>query len=115
MATFNLATTSNPAPLGFVKPTAGTPLPVTNNFTNLGAVMFKGLLVLAHPSNVGYVYVLNNSSPADKTNGTNIVAILAAGQSLPFTGAGQGGINPAQYWIDVDTTGAIAVPSVFGD
>ena len=114
MATFNLNTNSNPACLGFVKVTAGTPLNITSNYTNLSGVQFSSISIQAHPSNAANVYVLNNSSPADKTKGTNIIAILAPGQSQPYSGPAQGGVNPSQFWVDVDTTNDIAFGIVYG-
>ena len=115
MSTFNLSQSSNPASLGFVKPTAGMPKNLTSNYTNLLANFYvQSLSIQALPSNSGNVYVLSNSTAADKTNGLNVVAILSAGQSIPFNSPGQGSIQPAQYWIDVDTTGDGALPTVYG-
>lgn len=113
MSSFNAATTTNPACLGFVAPTAGTPKKVTSNFDNLDNVFFQSLSIQAHPSNTGLVYVLSNGTAADTTNGTNIVAVLAAGQSIPFSGVALGGINPSQFYIDVSATGNKAIPTVF--
>lgn len=109
----NFFPNSNPAALGFIKPTAGTPLKLTANFADLENVPFKSVLIQAHPSNTGVVYVLSTSAAADKTNGTNIMSILAAGQSLPYSGIALGGINPSRVWIDVDTTGDQVIPTVY--
>lgn len=113
MAAFNSATTTNPATLGFIKPTAGTPLKVTSNFTNLDNAAFQSLSVQAHPSNTGLIYVLSNGTAADGTNGTNVVAVLSAGQSIPFSGVALGGVIPSQFYIDTSHTGDIAIPAVF--
>lgn len=114
MASFNPATTSNPAALGFIKPTPGTPVQVTSNFDNLSAFACQSLSIQAHPANGGNIYVLSNKTAADTVNGTNVLAILAAGQSIPFSGLAQGGLVPAQFWIDADAASCKAIPIVYG-
>jgi hypothetical protein len=115
MSTFNLSQSSNPASLGFVKPTAGTPKNLVSNYTNLLAnFCVQSLSIQALPSNSGNVYVLDNSTAADKTNGLNIIAILTAGQSIPLNSPGQGSIQPAQYWIDADVSGEGVLLVVYG-
>ena len=114
MATFNPASQrSNPAPLGFAAPVAGTPVNVCANFTDLTGAQFQSLSIQASVANTGTVYILSNSSAADTTNGTNIIGELQAGQSLPFSGLAQGGITPSQFWIDVSATGNKAIPIVY--
>ena len=108
-----VAKRTNPAGLGFILPTAGSPLNVTSNFTDLTGVSFQSLMLAAPSSNSARVWVLSNSSAADKTNGTNVIAVLAPGQSVPFTALAVGGIIPSQFYIDVDTTGDYVVPAVF--
>jgi len=114
MAVFNLNLPTNPAPLGFLEPTAGTPLSVLANFTGgiTGPSLFSSKSFQAHPSNSGLIYVLNSSSAADTTNGTNILAVLSAGQSITFTSQAVGLISPKNYWIDTSVTGSICIPSV---
>lgn len=114
MAVFDASKVSNPAPLGYIKPVAGTPLQVTSNFTNLDVTFaVQSLSIQAHPSNTGLIYVLSNSSAADTASGTNILAVLSAGQSIPFNGIALGGIHPAQFWIDASAANQIAIPAVF--
>lgn len=114
MAVFNAPGNTNPGTLRYVKPTAGTPLQVTSNFTDLSGKQFQSLSIQAHPSNTGLIYILTNSTAADTANGTNVLAVLSGGQSIPFSGIALGGITPSQYWIDTDTTGSIAIPVVYG-
>jgi len=114
MANFNPQRT-NPATLGYIKPTAGTPLQLTANFADLNNTQFQSLSIQAHPSNgAGLIYVLSTKSAADTANGTNVIAVLSAGQSLPLSGLALGGLNPSQFWIDTSLTGSIAIPVVFG-
>lgn len=105
---------TNPATLGFIKPTSGTPLQVTSNFTDLSIAYFQSLSIQAHTANTGKIFVLSSNAAADVVNGSNILAILAAGQSIPFNGWQLGGVTPAQFWIDTDVTGSIAIPTVYG-
>ena len=102
---------TNPAPLGFVRPTAGTPKALSSNFTDLTGVAFMSVMIQSNPGG-GNVYILSNSTAADKTNGTNVIAIIAGGQSLPIQGLALGGVTPSQIYVDVDTTGDYAIPSV---
>lgn len=112
MATFYNQQT-NPAPLGYIKPVQGTPLRVTSNFTDLATATFQSLAIQAHPNNGGNIYILSNSAAADTVNGTNVLAILQAGQSLPLNGLALGGVQPSQFWIDADAANCIAIPIVY--
>lgn len=110
----NVAT--NPVSLGFIKPTAGTPLQVTNNYTDLAAFTCHKLIVLADPAltNGHFIFVLaqTTATAADTTNGLNIVAKLSAGQKYEFTAYGMNTVHPAEVWIDCTNTGDIAICAI---
>lgn len=96
-----------PCSLGLIAPTSGTPLAITNNYTDLATEFVNHFTIQALTTNTGLLYVLQNSSSADTSTYKNVIAILTAGQvyvPVPTPGS----TNPWQistFFIDVASTG----------
>jgi hypothetical protein len=100
---------TNLVPLGKLAPSAGSPVSLTSNYTDLGNEVFAGIFLQASAANTGNVYILATKAAADKTNYTNVLQILAAGDSFTVTSRAQNTMTPSQFYVDVDSTGAFAV------
>lgn len=102
-----------PFPLGAVQPpSAGTPLRLCNNFTDLNTQPVYRIRVQALAGNTNPVYILSEyvaagGSPTGKntTNYVNIVAVLTAGQSQDFTGEYGNSLVLGNFWVDPTTNG----------
>jgi hypothetical protein len=115
----------NPCPLGYIKPTAGAPLQITSNYTDLVSIpnivppqfakTAKAITIEADPAMTTghYVYVLTQrtATAADTTNGLNVIAKLSAGQSYTVTAYAGNQIFLQDFWIDVSNTGDLAIAS----
>lgn len=95
---------------GTIKPTPGTPLRATNNFTTPAQrVGCHSLMVEALPANAGKCYI--GSSKMNKTTLVGVWAILAipTNNILPSFSAtlsyAPGGFNLADVFIDCDNNG----------
>ena len=97
---------TNLVPIGKIAPTAGSPLSLVNNYTDLGAEPFSGIYIQALVGNTGNCYVLNSNVAADKTNYTNVLQVLAAGNIFSAASIAVNTLSPFQIFIDVDNTGA---------
>lgn len=97
--------------LGKITTTAGSSLRFTNNESsptaNLGAHSY---LVQALSTNTGKVYI-GTSSPVDRTNLTNVIAVLPPPTANIFPSFSAtityapAGFNLAERYIDVETSG----------
>ena len=97
-----------PFPLGKIAPpNAGTPLKITNNFTDMDAFQANSVMIQALASNTNPIYVLAQvtATGKDTTNYTNIVGVLTAGQSMTFNGKYGNQITLGRLWIDPTTNG----------
>jgi hypothetical protein len=114
---------TNPYPLGAIKPTAGTPLPLSAGWARTGTLYFPAagftdiavaatteynlltIQILPGNSASGLVYILNNASPADTVNYTNVLGVLSATAPV-FNNImqGIGALQVNQIWIDVSHT-----------
>lgn len=101
-----------PFPLGSTTVDAGAPASIVNHFTDLGGIRVQSLMVKAHPNNSGVVFVLNSSAAADTVNFLNVLDILAAGQSIVFSGKYGNQIDISKVWTDGDTDGDIAIATI---
>lgn len=79
---------TTPFPLGAIKPTANTPLKITNNFTDIDTLVVQSVTIQALAGNLAAIYVLcqAGSTAKDTTNYTNVIAVLTAGQSITISG-----------------------------
>ena len=104
--------TTNPVPLGASAPTAGTPVKITNRYTDLGSEVMHSIFIRSLPTNSGRVYILNSSSAADTTNYLNVIDVLTPGSFWSSSYYGMNGILPDSIYIDVQTTGDKAIASI---
>lgn len=90
----NVKTTSMtfPYPLGKLSPGAAyqtKSVPLTENVMPVGPdgatpdLMVNGVHILAHPENDGNIYVCNSAAAPDKTDYSNVLAVLLPGQWYP--------------------------------
>lgn len=115
---------TNPATPGGIKVTsAGTPLPLSNNYTDLKGknIMVNWVKIIADPAmtNGHYIYVLGQKvksdgtyAAADTTNFLNILAKLSAGQVWDSSQYLHGNINLDDIQIDVTNANDIAFVTV---
>ena len=97
-----------PFPLGVVAPpSAGTPLRITNNFTDLNTEAVASLWVWALASNTSHVYLLSQATATGKdlTGYTNVIADLAPGQGIPLAGLYGNQIVLGNIWVDPAVSG----------
>lgn len=96
-----------PFPLGAVKPTAGTPLQVISNFSDLTTEAVNSLWVQALVTNTSNVYILGQqaATAADKSGYTNVLFVLQPGQGTPINGKYGNQVWLKYLWIDVDNSG----------
>ena len=97
---------SMPFPLGLVTATAGNPVAITANYTDLGAELAHLISIQAAPSNTGSVWVLNNNLAADKVAYLNVLAVLAPGVTYfpSLSSQSRNMWQPSRFFIDVDLT-----------
>ena len=89
----NVKTTSMtfPYPLGKLCPGAAyqtSSVPLTQNVVPVGPdgkpdLMVNNIAILAHPENDGNIYVCNSAAAPDKTDYSNVLAVLLPGQWYP--------------------------------
>lgn len=100
--------------LGVLQPTPGTPIPLTQGWTNYGyfdataagRLLWNMLSLQWLPSNSGLVYILTNVTAANTTNYNNVVAVLSS--SVPVFNSiiwGLGAVDVNQLWVDVANNG----------
>ena len=98
---------------------SGTPIQASVNGANQGLANYtecNAILIEAWPSNTGKVYI-GNTATMNKSTGAGVVGILAAPSTgfIPSFSAtvsyAPGGIDVAQFWIDVDNSGEAVIVS----
>lgn len=95
-----------PFPLGKVAPpSAGTPLRLCNNFTDLNAQPVYRLRVQALAGNTNPVYILSQTTATgkDTTAYANIIGVLTAGQTIDITGEYGNALVLGNFWVDPTT------------
>lgn len=82
---------SFPFSLGKLMPGASVSIPLTTNFQPVKEdgstpdTQFNAIFIQAHPDNSGYIYVCNSASAPDTTNYTNVLRVLAKGETFDLT------------------------------
>lgn len=99
---------SNPVPFGFVTvATAGTTVRLTSGFTDLSGEGFAELRFTTPSTNTNNMYILSNSSAADKSNFTNVILVIPANttDTIPKNGFLSNAVIPSTFFLDADTNG----------
>ena len=99
---------SNPVPFGFVTvTTAGTTVRLTAGFTDMAGEGFAELRFTTPSTNTNNVYILSNSTAADKANFTNVVLVIPANttDTIPKNGFLSNAVIPSTLFMDADTNG----------
>jgi len=99
---------SIPFALGKIAPpAAGTPLRITNNFTDLNQESVSSLFIQALATNTNPVYILGQQAATakDLAGYSNVIAVLTAGQGIAINGKTGNQATLGNIWVDPTTSG----------
>lgn len=96
-----------PFPLGKVTATAGAPVQIGSNFTDLASEGVNSLWIQALATNTNPVYILSQQTAIgkDTTAYSNIAFVLTAGQGIAVNGKYGNQVILGYLWVDPTTTG----------
>lgn len=110
---------SNPFPLGFVKPGATfatISVPITQNFTDLATSAPYGqvdsIYVHALAGNSTVVFLLNTVAAPDVATYLNVVDVIAAGSSTSISSGAMNTLALSQFYIGALNSGDGAIVTV---